>query len=192
MDYISVKDAAEKFKISERRIQKLCETNRIAGCARISGIWLIPSDAVKPIDERTFSVPDSSKYLSLKEVCDELSISTATGRNWIKLGKLIPENTDTQKTYFSKNYITNLKKEIQSGKISALKSRRNKKFVSGYALYNSYVSENCINIPTIQKLLTLISKNEIIITENVIQYIIADCAIHLLGNKKKFYMEQAR
>lgn len=186
MDYISVKDAAEKFKISERRIQKLCETNRIAGCTRISGIWLIPSDAVKPIDERTFSVPDSSKYLSLKEVCDELSISTATGRNWIKLGKLIPENTDTKKTYFSKNYITTLKKEIQSGKISALKSRRNKKFVSGYALYNSYVSENCINIPTIQKLLALISKNEIIISENVIQYIIADCAIHLLGNKKNY------
>ncbi|MEI3311730.1 MAG: helix-turn-helix domain-containing protein [Evtepia gabavorous] len=51
MDYISVKDAAEKFKISERRIQKLCETNRIAGCTRISGIWLIPSDAVKPINE---------------------------------------------------------------------------------------------------------------------------------------------
>lgn len=186
MNYISVKDAAKKFEISERRIQKLCETNRIAGCTRISGIWLIPANAVKPIDERSFPVPDSSKYFSLKEVCEELSISTATGRNWIKLGKLIPENTNSRKTYFSKDYITTLKKEIQSGKNSALKNRRNKKFVSGYALYNSYVSEDCMNIPTVRKLLALISKNEIIISENIIQYIIADCALHLLGNKKDF------
>ena len=35
MDYISVKDAAIKFDISERRIQKLCETNRIDGCTRM-------------------------------------------------------------------------------------------------------------------------------------------------------------
>lgn len=183
MDYISVKDAAEKFKISERRIQKLCETNRINGCTRVSGIWLIPSDAVKPFDERTTTLPDSSGYLSLKEVCEELSISTATGRNWIKLGKLIPESNATKKTYFTKEYITTLKKELQSGENSALKSRRNKKFISGFALYNSYVSENCINIPTLQKLLTLISENKIMLSENMIQYLIADCALHLFGNK---------
>ena len=29
MDYISVKEAAQKFQLSERRVQKLCETNRI-------------------------------------------------------------------------------------------------------------------------------------------------------------------
>lgn len=32
MDYISVKEAAIKFELSERRVQKLCETNRIDGC----------------------------------------------------------------------------------------------------------------------------------------------------------------
>ena len=37
-----------------------------------------------------------------KELCDILSISTATGRNWIKLGKLIPEYTDKRKPYFTK------------------------------------------------------------------------------------------
>lgn len=190
MDYISVKDAAEKFKISERRIQKLCETNRINGCTRVSGIWLIPADAVKPFDERTTTIPNSSEYLSLKEVCEELSISTATGRNWIKLGKLIPENGAAKKTYFTKEYITTLKKELQSGKNSALKSRRNKKFVSGFALYHSYVSENCINIPTLEKLLSLISENKIILTETVIQYIIADCALHLIGNKNNFEWNQ--
>lgn len=93
MDYISVKEAAKKFEISERRIQKLCETNRITGCTKVSGVWLIPSDAVKPTDEGTTPIPHSSEYLSLKEVCEKLSISVATGRNWIKLGKLIPESS---------------------------------------------------------------------------------------------------
>ena len=186
MDYISVKDAAIKFNISERRIQKLCETNRIAGCERVSGVWIIPSDAVKPMDDRITFIPDASDYLSLKDVCEELSISMATGRNWIKLGKLIPENSVAKKTYFAKEYISKLKTELQSGKNFALKSRRNKKFVSGNALYNSYVSENCINITVLQKLLALVSENEIELTESVIQYIVADCALHLFGNKNNF------
>ncbi len=31
--------------------------------------------------------------LSLAEVCRQLSISSATGRNWVKLGKLFPSAT---------------------------------------------------------------------------------------------------
>lgn len=34
LNYISVKDTAEKWEISERRIQKLCEENRIEGVIR--------------------------------------------------------------------------------------------------------------------------------------------------------------
>ncbi len=52
MDYISVKDAAEKWGISERRIQKLCEENRIDGVLRMGRMWLIPKVAVKPKDAR--------------------------------------------------------------------------------------------------------------------------------------------
>lgn len=123
------------------------------------------------------------QYLSLEEVCEELCISAATGRNWIKLGKLIPENAAVKKPYFAKDYITDLKNGLQSGKNSALKSRRNKRFVSGHAFYHSYVSEACVNIPTLQKLLDLISEANIILSENVLQYILADCALHLFGNK---------
>ncbi len=52
MDYISVKDAAEKWCISERRIQKLCEENRIDGVLRMGKMWLIPKAAEKPVDGR--------------------------------------------------------------------------------------------------------------------------------------------
>lgn len=53
LDYISVKDAAQKWGISERRIQKLCEEDRIAGVTRFGHIWMIPKDAQKPADNRT-------------------------------------------------------------------------------------------------------------------------------------------
>jgi len=52
MDYISAKEAAEKWGISERRIQKLCEQNRIPGAIRFVRVWAIPKDADKPKDGR--------------------------------------------------------------------------------------------------------------------------------------------
>jgi len=52
MDFISVQDAAKKWGLSERRVQKLCEENRIPGVVRFSRMWLIPKDAEKPEDKR--------------------------------------------------------------------------------------------------------------------------------------------
>jgi len=52
MDYISTKEASEKWGITERRIQKLCEENRITGAIRFSRVWAIPKDAEKPVDAR--------------------------------------------------------------------------------------------------------------------------------------------
>lgn len=53
MEYISCKEAAARWGISERRVQKLCEGNRILGISKFGSIWLIPKDAEKPIDGRT-------------------------------------------------------------------------------------------------------------------------------------------
>ena len=52
LNYISVKETAEKWEISERRIQKLCEENRIEGVIRFGHLWMIPRDACKPLDRR--------------------------------------------------------------------------------------------------------------------------------------------
>lgn len=45
MEYMSCPEAAIKWKISERRDQKLCEENRIPGISKIGYMWLIPKDA---------------------------------------------------------------------------------------------------------------------------------------------------
>ena len=52
MNFISVQEAALKWKISERRIQKLCAEERIIGVVRFGRMWLIPKDANKPEDAR--------------------------------------------------------------------------------------------------------------------------------------------
>ncbi|WP_334295051.1 helix-turn-helix domain-containing protein [Parablautia intestinalis] len=53
LEYISAPEAAKKWGISERRVQKLREENRIPGVAKFSRLWLIPKDAKKPADART-------------------------------------------------------------------------------------------------------------------------------------------
>ena len=52
LEYISAPEAAKKWGISERRVQKLCEENRIPGVAKFSRMWLIPKDAEKPSDKK--------------------------------------------------------------------------------------------------------------------------------------------
>ena len=52
MGYMSCPQAAKKWGISERRVQKLCEENRILGVSKIGYMWLIPKDAKKPADGR--------------------------------------------------------------------------------------------------------------------------------------------
>lgn len=69
MEYISVSEAARKWEISERRVQKLCEENRIPGVERISRIWLIPRSAEKPIDKR-YKTPAK---LSMDEIVEKYS-----------------------------------------------------------------------------------------------------------------------
>jgi hypothetical protein len=52
MKYMTVRQAAEKWDITERWVQKLCEENRVKGAVRFSRVWMIPKDAKKPVDGR--------------------------------------------------------------------------------------------------------------------------------------------
>lgn len=52
MDYIAAKQAAERWGISLRRVQKLCSEGRIPGVERVGRDWLVPKSAEKPADAR--------------------------------------------------------------------------------------------------------------------------------------------
>ena len=94
--------------------------------------------------------------LSVAQVCELLSVSQATAKNWVRLGKLKIESDGET---FDKKYIESLLSEIKSGKDNRLKNRRNKKSISGKVLYRDYVKNDhgihenrCIfSTPTKQK-----------------------------------------
>lgn len=52
LEYLTIKQAAEKWDISERRIQVLCREGRIEGVKRFGRAWAIPNDTEKPVDAR--------------------------------------------------------------------------------------------------------------------------------------------
>ena len=59
MDYMTVTEAAEKWSITARRVQKLCEENRIDGVLMFGKSYMIPNDTIKPADARI----KSGKYI---------------------------------------------------------------------------------------------------------------------------------
>ena len=74
--YMSIKEAAEKWNVSTRRVQVLCTEGRITGAARLGRTWAIPISAKKPADSR---------------------IKTGNYRNWRKSGAKIQTTNEEQR-----------------------------------------------------------------------------------------------
>ena len=53
MDYMTLREASEKWGISTRQINYYCTEDRIHGAVKMAGVWLIPKDAEKPADGQT-------------------------------------------------------------------------------------------------------------------------------------------
>lgn len=52
MNYITTKEAAAKWGISDRRVLQYCNTGRIPGATKMGNTWIVPKDAKKPKDGR--------------------------------------------------------------------------------------------------------------------------------------------
>ena len=52
MDYMTLKEASEKWGVTPRRVNYYCAAGRIPGAVKMATIWLIPKDAEKPRDRR--------------------------------------------------------------------------------------------------------------------------------------------
>ncbi|MCF6095290.1 helix-turn-helix domain-containing protein [Microaerobacter geothermalis] len=53
MEYMTAREAAQKWNITVRRVQVLCSQGRIQGATRLGNVWAIPKDAKKPSDARS-------------------------------------------------------------------------------------------------------------------------------------------
>lgn len=55
MEYMTIKEAAEKWRLSVRRVQTMCNEGMIEGVVKFGHAWAIPNDAQRPIDKRVKS-----------------------------------------------------------------------------------------------------------------------------------------
>ena len=55
MEYLTVRETANKWNISPRLVQQLCTDGRIPGAQKFGTAWAIPADAEKPQDPRAAS-----------------------------------------------------------------------------------------------------------------------------------------
>ena len=42
MDYMTLKEAAEKWGVTPRRVNYYCAGGRISGAVKMAGVWLLP------------------------------------------------------------------------------------------------------------------------------------------------------
>ena len=56
------------------------------------------------------------RYMTLQEVCEELSVTLPTGRNWLRLGKLNPQVKMDGLPLFTQEYVRRLKTDLMTGK----------------------------------------------------------------------------
>jgi len=52
MDWMTPQQAAEKWNITDRRVQALCANGQVDGAVRLGRGWLIPKSTPKPKDGR--------------------------------------------------------------------------------------------------------------------------------------------
>lgn len=61
MGFLSARQAAEKWGISQRRVAVLCAENRIEGAEMVGNMWIIPKTAEKPRDARSIRYSKEEK-----------------------------------------------------------------------------------------------------------------------------------
>ncbi len=84
MDYMTIKEASDKWGLSVRRVQTLCSEEQIDGAIRFSGVWAIPSIAKRPVDHRV----KTGRYIKPKENYVTPILKWAGGKT-----QLLPEIT---------------------------------------------------------------------------------------------------
>ena len=63
MEYLSLKQTAEKWGITVRRVQVLCSQDKIPAATKIGSFWAVPKEVEKPKNQRI----KSGKYIKFSK-----------------------------------------------------------------------------------------------------------------------------
>lgn len=103
MNFLTAREVAEKWMISNRMVAYYCETGRINGSIKKGKTWLIPIDAKKPVDKRccsrkvvkvkdTFTIrDDESTVYHTKDIFENLGLTRETLRYYEEIGLIRPK-----------------------------------------------------------------------------------------------------
>lgn len=83
MKYIKVKEAAEKWGVTPRRVQDLCKQGKIPGAQLWERTWMLPADAGYPGREETqdnLPMPRKSPFLVMTDLYHTPGTADATAR----------------------------------------------------------------------------------------------------------------
>lgn len=85
--FMSAKEAAQRWNISQRRVAILCSESRVAGAMLVGKQWIIPCNAEKPVDLRTV------RYAKQKTVELKPFVKWVGGKSQLidRLEKFLPE-----------------------------------------------------------------------------------------------------
>lgn len=64
MEYMTVKEAGEKWGLGIRIVTLYCTKGRIDGVVKKGNLWLIPQNAEKPVDRRRKKAPIQEEYIN--------------------------------------------------------------------------------------------------------------------------------
>ncbi len=96
MEYISIHEISKRWNMKERKVTAFCRDGRIAGARKVGKEWLIPSDAIAPLDKRTKAFENYT--LEVKEENTTVSYTPTGGEakvidNYKKIYKRKPDYT---------------------------------------------------------------------------------------------------
>ena len=76
MDFITVKEAAEKWGVSVRRVQILCAQERVKGAYRFGKSYMIPAEAILPnarrTEEESLPMPRRCPFLDMTDLYNKV------------------------------------------------------------------------------------------------------------------------
>ncbi|MDO4204037.1 MAG: Dam family site-specific DNA-(adenine-N6)-methyltransferase [Selenomonadaceae bacterium] len=100
MEFMSAREAADKWGISQRRVSVLCSENRVADATMIGNMWIIPINAEKPVDARSLRYIESTS----KTVKPFLKWAGGKGQLIKEIEKLYPFK-DKQITKYAEPFV---------------------------------------------------------------------------------------